>query len=152
MVGRERGGHRHGWQRTAQRQHRLDAFADSEDVVGRAKADGMTEETAHRPSRRVDRRLAEAVRRKPSAMRAGDAAVEIGDGGDHGRPGLGRRALVRPIITARVEPQRARVVDRLDAAIAQVGLDQRAADRPRHREEPPRRFRRTDGYGRASGL
>ena len=73
VVGRERGSHRHGRQRTAQRQHRLDAFADSEDVVGRAEADGMAEETAHGPSRRVDRRLAEAVRRKPGAMRAGDA-------------------------------------------------------------------------------
>jgi hypothetical protein len=46
VVGRERGSHRHGRHRTAQRQHRLDAFADSEDVVGRAKADGMAEETA----------------------------------------------------------------------------------------------------------
>jgi antirestriction protein ArdC len=86
---------RHGGQRTAQRQHCLDAFAGSEDVVGRAEADGMAEETAHGPSRRVDRRLAEAAGVEafgvePGAMRAGAAAVEIGDGGDHRRPGLGR--------------------------------------------------------------
>jgi len=73
-------------------------------------------------------------------MHAGDAAVEIGDGGDHGRPSLGRRVLVRPIITARVEPQRVGVVDRLDAAIAQVHLDQRAAGWPRQSEEPPRQL------------
>jgi hypothetical protein len=47
VVGRERGGHRHGSQRTAQRQHRLGALDDGEDVVGRANADGMAEETAH---------------------------------------------------------------------------------------------------------
>ena len=88
VVGRERGSHRHGRQRTAQRQHRLDAFTNSEDVVGRAKADGMAEETAHGPSRRIDRRLAEAVRRKPGAMRAGDGAGKIGDDGDHRRSGL----------------------------------------------------------------
>ena len=59
VISRERSGHRHGRQRTAQRQHRLDAFADSEDVVARAEADGMAEETAHGPSWRVDWRLAE---------------------------------------------------------------------------------------------
>jgi len=55
----ESGSHRHGRKRTAQQQHRLVAFADSEDVVGRTKADGMAEETTHGPPRRVDRRLAE---------------------------------------------------------------------------------------------
>ena len=152
MVGRERRRHGHGGQRTAQRQHSLDAFAYSEDIVGRAKADGVAEETAHGPPRRIDRRLAEAVRRKPGAMRAGDRAGKIGDGGDHRRPGLGRRAVVRTIVAARMEPQRARIVHSLDAAMAQVGLDECAANRLRHGDQPPRRLRRPGRDGRADGL
>src|SRR5581483_8092817 len=123
------------------------AFANSEDVVGRAKADGMAEETAHGTSRRVDRRLARAVRRKPGAMRAGDGAGKVGDAGDHRRPGLSRRTVVRAIVAARMKSQRARIVDSLDAAIAQVGLDERPGNRPRHSEEPLRRFRRPGGDG-----
>ena len=68
----------HGGQRASQRQHRLDAFADSEHVAGSAEAHGIAEEIAHRPSRRVDRRLAErrreAARVEPGAMRAGQMA------------------------------------------------------------------------------
>ena len=40
-------------------------------------------------------------------MCAGDPAIEIGDAGDHCRPGLGRRVLVRTIVAARVEAQAA---------------------------------------------
>ncbi len=152
VVGRERGGHRHGRQRTAQRQHRLDAFAGGEDVVDRAKADGMAQETAHGPSRRADRRLAEAIRRKPGAMRAGNAIGKIGYGGDHRRPGLNRQTVVRAIVAARMKPQRTRIVDSLDAPIAQVGLDERPADRLRHGDQPLRRFRRPGGDGCANGL
>ena len=96
--------------------------------------------------------LPQAVRRKPGAMRAGDGAGKIGDGGDHRRPGLSRRTVVRAIVAARMKPQRARIVDSLDAAIAQVGLDERARDRLRHGDQPPRRFRRSGGDGRANGL
>jgi hypothetical protein len=46
-----------------------------------------------------------------------------------------------------MKPQRARTVDSLDAAIAQVGLDERPGDRLRHGEQPLRRFRRS-GRGR----
>ena len=60
--------------------------------------------------------------------------------------------VVRAIVAARMEPQRARIVDSLDAAIAQVGLDERPADRLRHGEEPLRRFRRSGGDGCANGL
>jgi ISXO2-like transposase domain len=41
-------------------------------------------------------------------------------------------------------------VDSLDAAIAQVGLDERARGRLRHGEEPLRRFRRPGGDGGAN--
>jgi hypothetical protein len=40
VARRERGGHRHGRQGEAQRQHRLDALADSEDVGGGTEAHG----------------------------------------------------------------------------------------------------------------
>src|SRR6185295_19968503 len=77
---------------------------------------------------------------------------KIGDGGDHRRPGLSRRTVVRAIVAARMKPQRAYIVDSLDAAIAQVGLDERPADRLRHGEEPLCRFRRPGGDGYANGL
>ena len=51
-----------------------------------------------------------------------------------------------------MKPQRARIVDALDAAIAQIGLDERPADRPRHSDQPLRGFRRSGGDGRANGL
>ena len=53
----------------------------------------VAEETAHRPPRRLDRRLAVAGRVEPGAMHAGDLAVEIGDGGDHRGPDLKRRTI-----------------------------------------------------------
>jgi hypothetical protein len=76
----------------------------------------------------------------------------IGHGGDHRRPGLSRRTVVRAIVAARMKPQRARIVDSLDAAIAQVRRDERPADRLRHGEEPLRRFRRSGVDGCANGL
>src|SRR5258708_21397885 len=112
----------------------------------------MAEEAAHGSSRRVDGCLAKAVRRKPGAVRAGDLAVEIGDGGDHRRPPLSRRTVVRATVAARVIPQSTAIVDGLDATIVQVGLDERPADRLRYGEEPLRRFRRSGGDGCANGL
>ena len=85
-------------------------------------------------------------------MRAGDAIGKIGDGGDHRRQRLSRRTVVRAIVAARMKPQHTRIVDSLDAAIGQVGLDKRPADRLRHGEEPLRRFRRSGGDGCANGL
>ena len=75
----------------SERQHGLDAFAGRHDIVRHTETDGVAQEMAHRPSRRVDRRLVPPRWVEPGAMRAGDLAVEIGDGGDHRRPGLGRR-------------------------------------------------------------
>ncbi|MBB4423843.1 hypothetical protein GGD66_002387 [Bradyrhizobium sp. CIR48] len=51
-----------------------------------------------------------------------------------------------------MKPPRARIVDSFDAAIAQVGLNERPADRLRHGEEPLRRFRRSGRDGCTSGL
>ena len=121
---------------------------------GRTEANGMAEETTHGPPRRIDRRLADAVRRKPGAMRAGDRAGKIGDGGDHRRPGLGRRAVVRTIVAARMEPKRARIVHSLDAAMAQVGLDECAGGSAatwRSASAPPLATRRGRVCGRRLG-
>jgi hypothetical protein len=75
-------------------------------------------------------------------MRSGDLAVKIGDGGDHGRPSLGRRVMVGPVIAARVEAQVRGSVQSRNAAIAQIGFHDSARNRPRHGEQAPRRFRR----------
>jgi hypothetical protein len=162
VIGRECGGHWQSRQRASQRQHGLDAFAGRERVprlrggrLGNIEADRVAEKVAHRASRRVDRRLAEtdgieAVGIEPGAVRAGDAAAEIGDAGDHRGPGFGRRAVVRAIVATRMKSQRAGMMQRLDAAIAQIGLDERPADRLRHGEQPLRRFRRS-GRGWCTG-
>ena len=60
-------------------------------VARHAEADRIAEKIAHRPSWRIDRCLAEPLRSsrrvEPGAVHPGDRAVEIGDGGDHRRPG-----------------------------------------------------------------
>src|SRR3546814_4662457 len=53
-------------------------------------SNSMTEKVAHRPPRRVDRRLAEhrlgkAAGIEPGAVRPGQMSREIGDGSDHRR-------------------------------------------------------------------
>ena len=87
----------HGGQRTSERQDRLDALTGSDDVARHAETDGIAEKTAHRSSRRVDRRLAEAVRRRArcdarrsmpersvtAAIIAGQVSVEARRPGDN---------------------------------------------------------------------
>src|SRR3546814_3326779 len=72
----------------------------SSDVCSSDLPDRMAEEIAHCPPRCVDWRLAVPFGAEPCAMYARDPAVEIGDGRDHRRPGLGRRMLVRPVVAA----------------------------------------------------
>ena len=76
-------------------------------------------------------------------MRAGDLAVEIGDGRDHRRPGLGRRIAVRTIVAAWVEAQACGSVQSRDAAFAQIRFHECARNRLRHGEEAACRFRRS---------
>jgi hypothetical protein len=83
-------------------------------------------------------------------MRAGDLAIKIGYGGDHRRALLGWRPVVRTIVAARMIPQGPGVVDHLDAAQSQVGLDRRPADRLRHGDQTPCRFRRSGADGCAN--
>ena len=135
-------------QDASERQHRLDAFAGRHHLARHAKSNGVTEKVAHRPSRRVDRRLAErrlgeAAGIEPGAMRAGQMAGEIGDGGDHRRPGLGRAVLVRPIVAARVEAQASGSVQSRNAAIAEIRFYESACNRLRHGEQSPCRLRRS---------
>ena len=76
--------------------------------------------------------------REPSAMRAGDGAGEIRNGSDHRRSGLSRRTAVPAIVAARMKPQCARIMNSLEAAIVQISLDERPADRLRHGDQPLR--------------
>ena len=75
-------------------------------------------------------------------MHSGELAVEIGDGGDQRRPGLDRRAIVRPIVTTRMEAQISGFVESVNAAMAQIRLGKRARDQPRNCEQASRRLRR----------
>ena len=84
-------------------------------------------------------------------MRARHGAGEIGDGGNQRRPGLDRCVVMRTVVAAGVEAQGAGAVQRRDAAPAQIGLGQRAGDRPRHGEQPAGGFRRAAGNRRAWG-
>ena len=76
-------------------------------------------------------------------MCAGDPVVEIGDAGDHRRPGLGRCVLVWAIVAARMKAQRAVFVQSRNAAIAQIRVHDSPCDRLRHGEQPPCRFARS---------
>ena len=99
-----------------------------------AEANCVAEQVAHGSSWRVDRSLAEpnaikAVRIEPGAVHAGDPAIEVGDAGDHRRPGFGRQVLVRPIVAARMEAQAATMVHVGYSATLQIRLDHGPLDR-----------------------
>ena len=68
-------------------------------------------------------------------MRPGDLAVEIGDGCDHRRPGLGRRMSIRPVVAAWVELEASGSVQSRNAAFAQIRFHDCARNRLRHGEE-----------------
>ena len=128
--------------RTAQRQHRLDAFAGREDVVDRAKPDGMAEQIAHGPSRRVDRRLAKPsgasqVRCAPvmAPERSVTAAIIAGQ--------VSSAHLVRAIVAARMKPQRARIVDGLMPRCEGRARPSVPASGCDMANRPSRRFRRS---------
>ena len=134
---------------TAQRQHGLDAFAGNKHVIVRhAKTYRIAKQVAHRTPRRVDRSFAEpypvkSIRIKPCPMHTGDPAIEVGDAGNHRRPGLGRKVLVMPIVAARMEAQAATVVHVDNSPTMQIGLDHGSFDRLRHRKEASCRLLRS---------
>jgi hypothetical protein len=125
--------HRHVGKDLPNRQNGLDAVARCHHVATDAKADRVAEKIAHRAPGLLERCLAkcsfvEAVWIEPGAMRARDAIVEIGNGGDHRRPCLGRRMLVGAIEAARVETQASGSADVRNAAFPQIRLYVRADD------------------------
>jgi hypothetical protein len=120
MIGRERGDNGKTRQSVSQRQHGLDALAGRHDIGRPAEADAVSEQMTHRAPWGVDRRLVVAGRVEPGAMRTGDIAAEISDGGDQGWPDLGRRVGIRPVIAARVETQGCGILQGRDAALAQI--------------------------------
>ena len=60
----------------------------------------------------------ETVAIEPGPVRAGDAAAEVGHGGDHRRPALGRHVAIGAIIAVRVEMQISGSAQSRDATIA----------------------------------
>src|SRR5260364_134612 len=81
-------------------------------------------------------------------MRPGDHAVEVSDSGDHGRPSLGRRMLVRAIIAVRVEIQISGSTEIRNAALPEIRRDDCARNRLRHADEAPCGFGRSMWCGR----
>src|SRR5712675_3654929 len=105
----------------------------------------------------VNRSLAEpnaikAVWIEPGAMHAGDAAIEVGDAGNHRRPGLRRQVLVRSIIAARMEAQAATVVHVGNSASPEIGLDHGPLDLLRYRKQPSRGLLRSSRCCRTNGF
>src|ERR1700686_2252177 len=98
----------------------------------------------HCPSRRVDRRLALTGRVEPGAMRTGDLAAKVGDGGDQGWPSLGRRIGIGAVIATWMETQRAYSMQGWNAAAAQIRFRDRAGNRLRHRKQA------AGGFGRST--
>jgi hypothetical protein len=76
-------------------------------------------------------------------MCPGDIAVEVGDGSDHRRPGLGRRVMLRPVIATRMKAKVCGSVQSRNAAFAQIRFRECAQNRLRHCEQTPRRLRRS---------
>jgi hypothetical protein len=79
-------------------------------------------------------------------MRAGDRAIEIGDGGDERWPGVAfavaRIVRIAPIPAAGMKAERSALAQIRDAAFAQIRLCDCARKRLRHREQTPCRFGR----------
>lgn len=104
-----RGGQRrnHGKMRDnrTERQHRLDAFARSKNDVCRTEPDPVASQLANRFSRLRYVRLAAAIRPKPGAMHARDAAVEVGDAGNERRQGRGLDAALGAVIAVGQEAE-----------------------------------------------
>ena len=76
-------------------------------------------------------------------MNPGDRAGEIGDGGDHGRPGFGGRFRMRTIVAAWMEAEASGFVQSHNAASVQIRLYDCARNRLRHGEQAACRFRRS---------
>ena len=98
------------------------------------EADAVPADGSQSPSRRGDRGLAATRRIKPSALDAGDVALEICHGSDQRRSGLAGRSVMGAIEAVREEAQRSEVANTCDSAVPEVGLGDGAGDRPCHRD------------------
>ena len=112
-----------------------DTFAGRHDIVRHTKTDGVAQEIAHRPPRRIDRRLIAPRRVEPGAVHPGDIAVEVGYSSDHRRPGLGRRMPIRPVVAVGMKAEACGYVQSRNATFAQIRFDDCASNRLCHGEE-----------------
>jgi hypothetical protein len=129
VVGGERRDHGQFGKHGPERQDRLDALAGQEPVGGAAEAAAVTEQDAEDLARRVQIRDGQPLEIEPGAVDADNAALEIGDGGEHGGQPAKRRLVVGAIVDERMEAQH-RGIDRGDTTCAEIGLGGRAGDRP----------------------
>src|SRR3546814_17153378 len=67
-----------------EREHRRDALADQQPVGDAAEADAVTEQGAEDLARRIEVGDGQMLDIEPGPVDADDAAVEVGDCGEHG--------------------------------------------------------------------
>lgn len=85
-------------------------------------------------------------------MHARDSAIKVGDATDHRWPGLGRKVLIRSVVTTRMETQAAAMVHTHYSTTKQIGFNDGPVDQTRDCKQPscgllrPGRHRRTTGF------
>ena len=95
MRSRECCDRRHAGYDAAERQHGLDAFAGRNHVACRTEADRVPEKVTHRPAWGIDQRLVASGRIEPCTVRAGDAALQVGNSLIAGQVSVGASASGR---------------------------------------------------------
>jgi hypothetical protein len=84
------------------------------------------------------------VRIEPGAMHARDASGAVGGSGDQSREGSRQRIIALTVIATRMKTESAGVDDcGIEATMPEIGVGQRAGDRPRYGEQTARRVGRT---------
>ena len=151
MIGRGCRGHRQQGHHGAQRGHRLKAFASGHDrdgLVGSTpEPDGVAKQMAERATGIGNARLAVAIGIEPGALQAGDAPVEVGDGGDQRRQHQRLASGQIAIIATWMKAHRALTRRERNSAAGEVALGERPGDRLCHGEQALSCFRRSGGDG-----
>ena len=83
-------------------------------------------------------------------MHAGDPTVEVGDAGNHRRPGLGWKVFVRSIVAARMEAQAAAMIHLGYSPTLQIGFDHGSFYRLRYCKQASCRLLRSSDWWQTS--